>query len=118
MSSSWLRGLQEDELHRRLTVLWEGIALNAPECASLNACVQKHWLESKQIHYVPFIHQLTTCLGDTADMPFLLPFIFNLSIFNAIEMHTSAYTIKEDFKPSLALCKLLCYLSTSNLIPY
>lgn len=81
-----------------------------------NARVRHRWLESKQIHYLPFIHQLTTCLADTTDMPFLLPFIFNFCIFNTTEIHTSGYTIKEDFKPSLALGKLLRYLSNSNLI--
>lgn len=75
---------------------------------------QHHWLESKQIHSLPFIHQLTKCLPDTTDTPFLLPFIFNFCIFNTTEIHISGYTIKEDFKPSLAPGKLLRYLSNSN----
>lgn len=109
-SGPWGRWITQRAQHT------QGLLLMPRNVPQQNAHVRHRWLESKQIHYLPFIHQLTTCLADTRDMPFLLLFIFNFSIFNTTEMHTSGYTIKEDFKPSLALGKLLCYLPSTNLI--
>lgn len=41
-------------------------------------------MESKNIHYIPSIHQPTTCLADTTDMSSILPCIFNFSILRDI----------------------------------
>lgn len=92
-----------------------GIALMPRNVPQQNACVWHHRLESKQIHYLAFIQQLTTCLSDTRDMPFLLLFIFNFSIFNTTKMHTLGYTIQEDFKPSFVLGKLSCHPPNAKL---
>lgn len=107
-SGPWGRWIRQRAQHT------QGLLLMPRNVPQQNAGVRHHWLESQQIHYLPFIQQLTTCLSDTRDMPFPLLFIFNFSIFNTTKMHTSGYTIKEDLKPSLALGKLLCYLPNAN----
>lgn len=71
-SGPWGRWIMQRVQHT------QGLLLMPRNVPQQNAGVQHHWLESKQIHYLPFIQQLTTCLSDTRDTPFLLLFIFTL----------------------------------------
>lgn len=55
-----------------------GIALNALECASAECRCPAPLAGIQADPLPPFIQQLTTCLSDTRDRPFLLLFIFTL----------------------------------------